>query len=214
MKSYKFCTGDIYHVFNKSIANFNIFGNLKNAERFTKTLDYYNSNFLTESYSSFLKRKEHDFENLIYPKKSANVKFLSYCVMPDHYHSIIKIMNGNILSKYISDVENSYTRFFNIKSKRKGPLWQSRFKAIRIESNEQLLHVSRYIHLNPVTNNLVKVPEDWKFSSYRSIITNKNVLKDVLIELSIDSPEQYRRFVTNNADYQRKLKLIKKLMID
>jgi len=135
------------------------------------------------------------------------IKILSYCVMPDHYHLLIKFYSYG-LSKYISDVENSYTRYFNIKYKRKGPLWQTRYKHVKIINNEQLLHVSRYIHLNPVTNKLVDKPEDWVFSSYKHFITNNNI-NDVT-EISIKSSKKYKRFVEDQIDYQRRLKLIKR----
>jgi putative transposase len=93
--------------------------------------------------------------------------------MPDHYHLLLKILKNKYLSKYISDVENSFTRYFNIRFKRKGPLWQTSFKAVRIKNDQQLLHVSRYIHLNPITANLVNRSEDWKFSSYQDFINDK-----------------------------------------
>ena len=62
---------------------------------------------------------------------------ISYCVMPDHYHLVVKILKEAIFSKYINDLENSYTRYFNVKFDRKGPLWQNSYKAVRIKTNEQ-----------------------------------------------------------------------------
>jgi len=134
--------------------------------------------------------------------------------MPDHYHLLIKILIDRKFSKYISDVENSFSRYFNIRFKRKGPLWQSRFKAVRIKTNEQLLHVSRYIHLNPTTANLVKKPEDWIYSSYKKIISDPKYLREILTEISIKESASYKKFVENNIDYQRKLAIIKKLLLD
>jgi len=134
--------------------------------------------------------------------------------MPDHYHLLIKILRYNCLSKYISDIENSFTRYFNLKFSRKGPLWQSTFKAVRIKTNYQLLHTSRYIHLNPTTSNLVIKPEDWQFSSYHKFIKNEKVLQNVVTEISIDKPLLYKKFVEDQIDYQRKLRLIKKMILE
>ena len=134
--------------------------------------------------------------------------------MPDHYHLLVKIIHANKFSQYISIVENSFARYFNVKNNRKGPLWQSRFKSVIIESNEHLLHVSRYIHLNPATNYLVDNPEDWILSSYKDFISNEKYLKEYVKEISINSCFDYKKFVENNKDYQRRLKHIKKLMID
>ncbi len=210
----KFVEGEIYHVFNKSISNYGIFKDLNNGQRFLNTLEYYNNNLMTKSFSDFTKRKIFDYKNIIYPIKNTYCKILSYCIMPDHYHFLIKIMKNNSFSKLIGNIENSFTRYFNIKFDRRGPLWQNSFKAVEIRSNEQLLHVSRYIHLNPTTNRLVDIPEDWIFSSYKDFITNKDLLIDFIKEISINNIGDYKQFVENNIDYQRELKHIRKLILE
>ena len=134
--------------------------------------------------------------------------------MPDHYHFLLKIVKDNSFSKFIGDLENSFTRYFNIKFDRKGPLWQNSFKAVEIRSNEQLLHVSRYIHLNPTTSRLVERPEDWIFSSYKDFITDKKLLNDFMKEISINDITDYKKFVENNIEYQRDLKRIKKFLFE
>ncbi|OGK23241.1 hypothetical protein A3A46_04510 [Candidatus Roizmanbacteria bacterium RIFCSPLOWO2_01_FULL_37_13] len=211
----KFAKGEIFHVFNKSIANYGIFNDLENSRRFIDTLFYYNNKLEDESFSKFLKRKEnYHAENLLIAKDFPYIKFLCYCIMPDHYHLLVKIIEEDYFSKYISDVENSFTRFFNVKFERIGPLWQTSFKSVRIKSNEQLLHVHRYIHLNPTTSSLVDKPEDWTHSSYRDFISNPKFLREIITEISIKNPDTYKRFVEDQKDYQRKLKLIKKLLLD
>jgi len=132
--------------------------------------------------------------------------------MPDHYHLVIKVLKEQI-SKYISKVENSITRYFNKINNRKGPLWQSRFKSALIKSNEQLLHVVRYVHINSTTSFFVKKPEDWEFSSYREYLTNKKILKEVR-EISIRSVSDFKKFTENNIDYQKRLKSIKKILLE
>lgn len=209
----KFYDDYFYHVFNKSIADFGIFSKSKNSIKFIDTLDYYNSLKIKLSLSVYLRKNSLNTDLLI-PKDNSITKILSYCIMPDHYHLLVKIIHADKFSKYINNVENSFSRFFNIKTNRKGPLWQSRFKSVIIESNEHLLHVSRYIHLNPTTNYLVDNPEDWSLSSYKNFVSNEKYLKEYVKEISIDSCLDYKKFVENNIDYQRKLKHIKKLMID
>lgn len=208
-----FKKGCFYHVFNKSISNYGIFKNEDNSQRFLETLDYYNNSNEKKKFSLAIRDKDYKYKNLILNLfEKSIIKCLSYCVMPDHYHLLIKVLQDNILSKYINDIENSFTRYFNIKYNRKGPLWQSDFRAVMINNNEQLLHISRYIHLNPTTSGLVEKPEDWQFSSYKDIISHKYLLKNVLTEFSISNSNFYKRFVENNIDYQKKLKLIKKLI--
>ncbi|MGB9707476.1 MAG: transposase [Microgenomates group bacterium] len=210
----RFKEGQIFHVFNKSIANYPIFKDLKNSERFIKVLDYYNNQSIDWSLSRYLIINKEDFlPKLLTEKNGALLKFLAYCIMPDHYHILVKVLKDNILSKYINDVENSFTRFFNIKFKRKGPLWESRFKAVLIRTDNQLLHVTRYIHLNPTSSSLVDSPKDWIFSSFNDYL-DKDILKNYLKEISIDEPLLYQKFCEDNIDYQRKLKKIKKLIFD
>lgn len=212
----KFIKNRIFHICNKSIANFGIFKDPQNVERFIITLHYYNGLEGKISLSKNLRKatREAKTQSLLDQKDRAQIKFLAYCIMPDHYHLLIKVLVDNSLSKYLNDIENSYTRYFNLKFNRKGPLWQSRFRSVLIRTNEQLLHVSRYIHLNPVTDKLVEKPEDWKFSSYRDHVQRKRYLESTLKEISIRSQETYKNFVENNIDYQRRLKIIKKLLLE
>ena len=210
----KFIEGEIYHIFNKSISSYGILKNLDNAQRFLNTFEYYNNYLEIKSYSQSIRTKKFEYKNIIYPIENSLCKILSYCVMPDHYHFLLKILKNNSFSKFMSDVENSFTRYFNIKFGRKGPLWQNSFKSVEIRSNEQLLHVSRYIHLNPTTNRLVDRPEDWIFSSYKDFITDKKLLNDFMKEISIDDIDDYKKFVENNIEYQRDLKHIKKLLFE
>lgn len=92
----------------------------------------------------------------------------------------------------------------------------SRFKCVHVESDEQLLHLTRYVHLNPVTAGLVKRAERWSHSSYQEYINRKNVSWpftkfDELIDMT---PTRYRKFTEDQADYQRDLAIIKKQILE
>ena len=116
----------------------------------------------------------------------------------------------------MSNVLNSYTRFFNTKYDRKGPLWVGRFKNIPIESDEQLLHLTRYVHLNPVTAKLVNQAEEWKHSSYREYIQKPNKPQTICHYSDVLDIKQteYQDFVHDHASYQRELAAIKNLAIE
>lgn len=203
-----------YHIFNKSISNFGIFQNDSNKKQLLRAFDFYNSIIRKSSLSVFLRTNKDYYPDLLIPKADSIVKIISYCVMPDHYHFLIKVLKEKCVSKYMNDVENSFSRFFNTRFNRKGPLWQSSFESVRIRTNEQLLHVSRYIHLNPTTKNLVAKPEDWIFSSYRNFINNEIVLREMVPEISIRSRVNYKKFIEDRIDYQKKLKSIRKLTLE
>lgn len=209
----KLANGEIYHIFNKSIANFKIFSE-STTQRFLNILDYYNDIEPKRSFSHhIIINNSYELDNLLLPKRSGIVKFICYCIMPDHYHLLVKVLNKDLIYQYINNYGNAYTRYFNTKLGRKGPLWQSGYNSVKVESNEQLLHVSRYIHLNPTTTGLVDKPEDWPYSSYKDYIGNSKFL-DIMKEVSIKSPLTYKKFCEDNIDYQRKLKQIKKLLLE
>jgi len=116
----------------------------------------------------------------------------------------------------MNDILNSYTRYFNVKTRRKGPLWESRFKSVLVDTDEQLIHLTRYIHLNPVTAYLINKPQEWKFSSYGEYL-GKVGKEDIVCRyedlLSIQ-PDSYKEFVDDRISYQRSLATIKYLMLD
>ena len=211
-----FSKGEVYHIFNKSILGEKVF--LKNSEayRFLTLLKYYNTKNRIVSFSIFLRRNQRlvSKTSLLIPEQNAFVKFIAYCLMPDHYHLVVKVLEDNSLSYFIGKVENSFSRYFNTKRKRRGPLWQSRFKAVRVESNEQLLHLTRYVHLNPTSDGLIKKPEDWEWSSYREYISNDKVLREYLKEIELTEKEKYKKFVEERQDYQKRLKELRRLILE
>jgi putative transposase len=134
--------------------------------------------------------------------------------MPTHLHLILKQLKHNGISIFMNNILNSYTRYFNTKHKRKGPLWEARFKNILIEKDEYLLHLTRYIHLNPVTASLINKPEDWLASSYREYI-EKNAEKICQYDDVLKTePISYKQFVDDRISYQRELAKIKQYLFD
>jgi putative transposase len=136
--------------------------------------------------------------------------------MPTHLHLVLQQLKKDGISKLMNLVLNSYSSYFNKKHNRKGPLWESRFKVVAVQADEQLLHLTRYIHLNPVTALLVNSPEEWKYSSYGeylSLTEKDQRICDFNGCLEIN-PLEYQRFVCNRIAYQRELAKVKSLLID
>lgn len=95
-------------------------------------------------------RSDKDFNRMIELFKFYRVKNL-----PTRFSAFFSLKHKECLIKNMRKVLDSYTRYFNIKTKRKGPLWQSKFKSVLVKNDEQLLHLTRYLHLYPISNNLV-----------------------------------------------------------
>jgi REP element-mobilizing transposase RayT len=104
---------------------------------------------------------------------------IAYCLMPNHYHLLLRQDGEIALSKFIGVLFNAYAQAVNKRQQRSGSLFKGRFHHILIERDEHLIHLCRYIHLNPVRARLVHQPADWPYSNYLEWIDQRNgTLKD------------------------------------
>ena len=102
-----------------------------------------------------------------------------------------------------------------MKNKRSGPLFQGAFKAVRIETNEQLIHVSRYIHLNPIVSGVVKNLDSYKWSSFSEYTQTPPFfcLPEEVLSF-FPSKETYKEFVEDQIDYGTTLEILKHKAFD
>lgn len=77
------------------------------------------------------------------------INLIAYCLMPNHFHLMIKQFTKEAMAEFMRALSNSYIRYFNEKYERIGVLFQGRYKAVLVETEPYLLHLTRYIHLNP-----------------------------------------------------------------
>ena len=205
-----FVNGEFYHVYNRGSEKRPIFGTSRDHQRFIKTIKYYQIQGPKPKFSHSFKFKSFRLD----PNKKI-VEIICFCLMPNHFHLLIKQLKDGGITEFISKLSNSYTKYYNTKYNRVGPLLQGEFKAVFIESDEQLLHISRYIHLNPLVSYLVKNLEDYGWSSYLEYVRNLNTICDKEIILNFFSaPEKYQQFVLDQADYGMQLELIKHKLLD
>ncbi|MBI2420513.1 MAG: transposase [Candidatus Levybacteria bacterium] len=131
--------------------------------------------------------------------------------MPNHFHFLVKQLKDDGITSYMRQFMNSFVHYINVKNKRVGPLFQGRFKNVLIDSDDQLLHVSRYIHLNPLVSGLVSDPNKYLWSSYHSYIGNREdgLSNPELILKNFKTKKDYERFLLDQADYARSLEQLK-----
>ncbi len=159
------------------------------------------------------------FEPMIHKIEWINkmVDIICFCLMPNHFHFLVKQTRECGVKEFIGNLSNSFTRYFNTKENRIGPILQGEFKAVLIENNAQLIHVSRYIHLNPLVSDITSELENYEWSSYPEYIgmgTNNTICsKDIILDQFKDS-EEYRKFVLDQEAYGRELEFIKHQLID
>lgn len=211
-----------YHVFTKSIEGFRIFLSDGEYSRMFNAIRYYQSRALSCPLAHYLQQKKVPkaiFDKASLPARSdakKRVEIIAYCFMPTHIHLLLKQDRDQGISNFMQLVLNSYSRYFNVKHKRKGPLWQGRAKKVLIESDEQLIHLTRYIHLNPVTANIVNKPEQWRYSSYGEYLQEDACAQGICSFRDVldIKPNHYREFVNDRIGYQKELARIKRLTLE
>ena len=212
-------TGEVYHIYNRSISDTEIFNQKRPLNHAIKLIDYYQYHQKLR-YSKF---QALTLENrLLYlgglDTKNPLVEIFCFAFMPNHFHFLLKQMQDNGIREFISNFQNGFAKYFNLRQNREGGLFQSPFKSKRIVKDEDLLQVSRYIHLNPVTSFLIKHEQlkDHLFTSYPNYVGTGScpfVKTHLILELAGTS-EKYEKFISDHVDYQRKLDFIKHLLHD
>lgn len=215
-------TEQIYHVLNRGISLQPAFKGIRDLTRALELIRYYQNKRTSLRYSQFVilsrERRSQILEDLV-KKKEVLVEIICFCLMHNHFHFLLKQKEEEGISKFISQFTNSYTRYFNVKNRRNGPLFQGKFKAVRVETEEQLLHLSRYIHLNPYSSYTVKTLkelENYPWSSLPEYLGRSQIgfcHKEIVLD-QFRYPKLYQKFVFNQADYQRSLERIKHLALD
>lgn len=205
-------TGEYYHILNRSIQGIPILKGKRECTLFLEAIKYYLQPNPPTRFSIYRVSKERYRINL----EESLVGIINFCLMPNHFHFTLRQEKEKGIRKFIQRLTNSFAHYFNLKYKNKGPLFEGNFKAIRVETDEQLIHLSRYIHLNPVTAYLVENPEDYPYSSYRAYLKKEDseIVDSSSILEHFSSPERYQGFVKSQKDYQRELEKIKHLMLE
>ena len=147
MRTIQFANGEFYHIFNRGVDKRVIFTNQREMQRFFQSMCEFNTIHPSGGiYANTLHLKK------INPRSRASserlVDFVCYCLNPNHYHFILQQIADKGIEKFIHRLATGYTKYFNAKHKRSGVLFQGKYKAVHIETNEQLLHASVYVNLN------------------------------------------------------------------
>ncbi|MFC1727557.1 transposase [Patescibacteria group bacterium] len=213
---------EVYHIYNRSITSTPTFTCKRDYQRALNILNYYQYANTPDSYSKLKRyslKEKSDLFNRLKKENKVLIKIISFCLMPNHFHFLLQQQKEEGISKCVGNFQNSYTRFFNLKNKRLGPLFQGAFKAVRIETDEQFLHVSRYIHLNPYSSLIVKSFKDvakYPWSSLKEYLNpNKETISSPKSVIShFESSQAYLKFVLDQAKYQKSLEEIKHLILE
>ncbi len=158
--------------------------------------------------------KKHSRRIILLPANSFSL--ISYCLMPNHYHFLLRQKEDYGISKFMNKIGVGYANYFNLKYERVGSLFQGTFKAVSVEKESQFLYIPYYIHLNPLDlinhnwrengvkeiNKALDFLESYKWSSHRDYlgkpiftgVVNKKYLNEIFINSKIYRNE-FKKFI-------------------
>ncbi len=157
-----------YHVYNRGVRKQKIFFEVENYQYLINLFSKYSSQY--------------------------RVTIAAYCLMPNHYHLVLKQYESGSIGSFLRTAFNAYTQAVNRRYGLEGTLFQSQAKAKHIDSDSYCVQVIRYIHLNPVTAGIVKNPEEWEYSNYSEWVGRR-------MGLLIDN-ELKNAYFKNDGEYQ------------
>lgn len=206
-----FANGEFYHLYNRGVEKKNIFNQIKDYSRFLETLFYYQIQNPKPKFSVHRRSKIFPID----PSKKL-VNIICFCLMPNHFHLLVKQLKEGGISEFMRRFILSYNKYRNVKYNHQGSLFNGPFRAVYIDTEEQLIHVSRYIHLNPLVSLLVKDLKFYPWSSYHDYIGKSQsypIAKEEILNF-FKSPEDYEKFVLEQADYGKTLEILKHNAMD
>lgn len=170
----QFVQGAYYHLYNRGANRMTIFRHAQNYEFVLRRMKEYVAEF--------------------------NLSIIAYCLMPNHYHWLVRQDGEHDAGLLPQRVFNSYTKAFNNTYGHTGTLFETRFKAKPIETDEYLRHLCRYIHANPVKDGIALSPDLWVYSNYQEWIGARpgTLVDRGFIQEFFPNIDQYKAFV---ADY-------------
>ena len=147
MRKFKFYNGEIYHIYNRGTDKRNIVSNIFDTRRFFQSMKDFNSvKPIGSLYElSFCKHSE------VQPGANRSkplVRFITFCINPNHFHLVLKQVHDGGISEFMKRLSGGYTWYFNNRYKRSGVLFQGKFKATHVSSDNYLLRLSAYVNLN------------------------------------------------------------------
>lgn len=180
-----------YHIYNRGVDKRTIFQDKQDYGVFLNYLKYYLSPIpkLTPLRKISVNNKIYQISEYKCKNYSQVITLLAYCLMPNHFHLLIKQSDPRSIESFMKSIGTRYIMYFNKRHQRSGRLFQGVYQAVSVDNTAQLIHLSRYIHLNPHPKSLFKQP-----SSYPDYLRLKNT--------SWVQPEKILNHFKNISSYQ------------
>jgi putative transposase len=192
----EFTEDSYYHVYNRGVEKRVIFLDEQDYTVFLGLIKKYLSG---ENHNT---NNRHAFHTL-----NKEVQLLAYCLMPNHFHLLFYQTSIDGVSKLMRRLVTGYVMYFNNKYARVGGLFQGTYKASRINADAYLLHISRYIHMNPQNYS------EWPYSSLRYYVRQEPAPKWLnsaqILDLFDNNIEEYVEFLKSYEESKQELATLK-----
>ena len=191
MRNISFAEKEFYHIYNRGVDKRSIFTNSGDIERFFKGVEQFNTLEVIGS----LERGHRVSTD---PKL---VNIVVYCMNPNHFHFILEQVAERGIEKFMHKLCMGYSKYFNTKYKRSGALFQGKFQAKLIDSNEYLLHLSAYINLNKMAHGRGHSVSTLGKTSWKEYIKDNSPNKICETKIILDqfkSRNHYRKFAESS----------------
>lgn len=214
MRALQFINREHYHIFNRGVDKRIIFSEQEDIDRFFQSIKAFNT--LNPIGSIYEHSFKEDKLGSLASKLDKLVNFICYCLNSNHYHFILEQLTDNGIEKLMHRLGTGYTNYFNNKYDRSGSLFQGTFKAVHINSNEYLLHLSAYVNLNDKIHEKLKLGSLAPKSSWDEY-TNKNTeafcSKDIILG-QFKNRGEYKKFAKTSLEWIKENKEATKFLLE
>ena len=169
--------GRIYHIYNRGVDGRVIFSDTEDFEKFIGILKGYLGEFIIEKGGRFKSERPYLSRHRQKMNLFGRIKLLGYCLMPNHFHLVLQPQEAETIAKLMRRLGTAYAMYFNGRYKRIGTLWESGYRCVEVWGDERIVHLTRWVHLNPVSREVRRFglvetvtgfkPEEYMYSSYQ-----------------------------------------------
>jgi putative transposase len=171
MRKIDFVIGEYYHIYNRGVDKRDVFLDENDYSRFLVSMREFNQ---VNPIGSIFEKKEKGSSTSLEVELPKLVEVVCYCLNPNHPHLILKQLEYKGIEKFMHRLDTGYTKYFNRKNNRSGALFQGRYKAIYIDSNEYLLYLSAYVNCNSEVHKIANA-ENYKWCSFPDYIGKRDI---------------------------------------
>lgn len=188
MRNLAFAENEFYHIYNRGVDKRNIFSSQSDLERFIASMEQFNTN---EVLGNLGRDVSKDNKNKL-------VNIIAFSLSKNHFHLILEQIIENGIEKFMHKLSMGYAKYFNARNQRSGALFQGRFKAIHIDSDDYLLHLSAYINLNERGHKISNFLGRSSWNEYLGIASTNICKKEIILE-RFKTTQEYKRFAEETS---------------